>query len=93
MNIKASGSFIPDTNSNPPRNENPERDVTNAKMRRILKQMHARQQTIEAELERTRSTLNDTEAGRRLAAPAAAPREDIPLRDLIRQIMEAFTKA
>ena len=75
MNMEASGSFTPDTDSNPPRNENPERDVTNAEMRRILEQMHVRQQTMEAELERTRSTLNDTEAGQAPSGARGRPAE------------------
>lgn len=91
MNAPSSTGFTPDTEGNLSGNDNPDRDTTNADMRRIIEEMFTRQQHMEAELASTRAALNNSEAGRRARASRSDRPEEVSTNTLLRTLIETLS--
>jgi len=85
------GAFTPDSDNNAPANVLNRAEPASTDIRRILEDMYARQQQMEAELLSTRAALNEAEATRNQRRPSSTATEGRSLNDLVAALTVALS--
>lgn len=90
MNLPSPSTFTPDIDSNATGNGAQEQGTSNEEMQRVIEEMYARQQQMEAELRETRAALNNAGTGRRVESLGADPQRN-ETNTLLRSLIEALS--